>query len=271
MPQVIVHAEHPPALTLDTDPQIELFQDQYPKQPKAPGTIRVLYLCEPPVIMRMHNKVRRRAHMFDYILTYDPWVLKRYSKAHKHVYGTCWVDSPPPEREFSISTVIGTKLISKGHRLRHKFWRASTKIRNPLRLFFSRQFEEDGIPTPPGSTMLGEDKSPVFRSRFHVAIENCRMPDYFTEKIMDCFMTEAVPIYWGCTNIKKYFNPDGMIICKTLGSLIRACNRVTPETYENMRGAMAENRERAEDYRHSDDRLAAKLQELVALHNQAKA
>lgn len=119
--------------------------------------------------------------------------------------------------------------------------------------------------------MLGEDKSPVFRSRFHVAIENCRMPDYFTEKIMDCFMTEAVPIYWGCTNIKKYFNPDGMIICKTLGSLIRACNRVTPETYENMRGAMAENRERAEDYRHSDDRLAAKLQELVALHNQAKA
>ena len=29
---------------------------------------------------------------------------------------------------------------------------------------------------------------------------------------MDCFLTGTIPLYYGCTEIKKYFNVKGMII-----------------------------------------------------------
>ena len=47
---------------------------------------------------------------------------------------------------------------------------------------------------------------------FHVALENVRQCNYFTEKLLDCFLTRTVPIYWGCPNIADYFDTDGMLI-----------------------------------------------------------
>jgi hypothetical protein len=263
MARAIVYSDYGTAVDLDTEPPIEVWQDKFPKNGFTPGTIRVLYLCEPPVIKDFRKKLKRHGHEFDQILTFDPWVLKRFPQAHKFVYGTALVREPQPEREFSISTVIGTKLITRGHRLRQKFWKKSARVTNPLRLFFSRQFAEDGIPLPEGALRLGDDKSPPFKSLFHLAIENCRMPDYFTEKVMDCFQSMTVPIYWGCTNIGDYFNTDGMIVVKSLRGLIKACNSVTPELYERMRPALEENRERSNKYADHDPRLTARIREIV--------
>lgn len=263
MARAIVHTDYATAVNLDTEPQIEVFQDKFPKNGFLPGSIRVLYLCEPPVIKNFRKKLKRFGHEFDHILTFDPWVLKRFPKARKFVFGTALVREPPPEREFSISTVIGTKLTTKGHRLRWKFWKKSAQVSSPLRLFFSRQFAEDGIALPDDAVRLGEDKSPPFKSLFHIAIENCRMPDYFTEKVMDCFQSMTVPIYWGCTNIGDYFNTDGMIVVKSLRGLIKACNSVTPELYERMRPALLENRERSHQYVELHPRLTSAIRELV--------
>lgn len=269
MPKVILHSTYVTVVPIDKDvrleldQQVEVFRDRYPKKAREPGTIRILHLCEPPVIKSPRKKLPRHAHEFDHILTYDPWVLKRYPQAQKFVYGTTFVDKAPDNREFSISTVVGTKLISKGHHLRQKFLKKAGKIRNPFRWFFSNQYEEDNIPIPAGGLKLGDDKSAVFRSQFHVAIENCRMPDYFTEKVMDCFMTKTVPIYWGCTNVADYFNPGGIITCKSLGALVKACNNITPDTYSRMQAAIDENYERAQKYVNLADRLADKIRELV--------
>jgi hypothetical protein len=250
-------------LDLDTDPQVELFQDKSPKSGFMPGTIRVLCLFEPPVIMDFRKKLKRYGHQFHHILTYDPWVLKRFPQARKFVYGTAWVREPVPEREFSISTVVGTKLITEGHRLRQKFWKKSGQVRTPLRMFFSRQFDKEGIALPAGSLRLGEDKSPPFASQFHIAIENCRMPDYFTEKLMDCFQSLTVPIYWGCTNIGDYFNMDGMLIVKSLGGMVKACNSITPEMYQRMLPAMEDNRKRSHEFIDMKARLTTAIRELV--------
>jgi len=42
--------------------------------------------------------------------------------------------------------------------------------------------------------------------RYHLAIENSRIADYWTEKLADAFLGEALPIYWGCPNIADYFS-----------------------------------------------------------------
>eukprot|EP00620_Florenciella_sp_RCC1587_P021099 CAMPEP_0182561832 /NCGR_PEP_ID=MMETSP1324-20130603/4262_1 /TAXON_ID=236786 /ORGANISM="Florenciella sp., Strain RCC1587" /LENGTH=60 /DNA_ID=CAMNT_0024774579 /DNA_START=220 /DNA_END=399 /DNA_ORIENTATION=+ len=47
---------------------------------------------------------------------------------------------------------------------------------------------------------------------FHIAIENVKSNGYFTEKLLDCFLTRTVPLYWGCPNIGEYFEVEGMII-----------------------------------------------------------
>ena len=46
---------------------------------------------------------------------------------------------------------------------------------------------------------------------FSIAIENSRNGCYFTEKILDCFTTRTVPIYWGCPDIGDYFDMNVII------------------------------------------------------------
>jgi len=43
---------------------------------------------------------------------------------------------------------------------------------------------------------------------YSVAIENSSQRNYFTEKIIDCFLSWTIPLYWGCPNISEYF-PEG--------------------------------------------------------------
>lgn len=55
--------------------------------------------------------------------------------------------------------------------------------------------------------------------KYSIAIENGSFPNYFTEKILDCFLTGTIPIYKGCPNIDKYFNIDGIITFNTMDEL----------------------------------------------------
>jgi len=51
-----------------------------------------------------------------------------------------------------------------------------------------------------------EDKwDAIARYKYHIAIENSRYPDYFSEKLTDAFLGGSYPFYYGCTNIEYYF------------------------------------------------------------------
>jgi hypothetical protein len=47
--------------------------------------------------------------------------------------------------------------------------------------------------------------------RYSLAIENSNSPDYWTEKVADCYLTWTVPLYYGCSNLEKYFPRDSFI------------------------------------------------------------
>jgi len=47
--------------------------------------------------------------------------------------------------------------------------------------------------------------------KYSLAIENSSGPDYWTEKVADCFLTWTVPIYYGCTNLEEYFPKESFI------------------------------------------------------------
>jgi len=54
--------------------------------------------------------------------------------------------------------------------------------------------------------------------KFSIAFENSGARGYTTEKIMEAFASETVPIYWGNPDIAKEFNPDAFINCHDFDS-----------------------------------------------------
>jgi hypothetical protein len=47
--------------------------------------------------------------------------------------------------------------------------------------------------------------------KYSLAIENNVIPNYFTEKLTECYLSYTMPVYYGCPNIKEYFTPDSYI------------------------------------------------------------
>ena len=94
---------------------------------------------------------------------------------------------------------------------------------------------------------LRDDKEPVFDSMFSVIIENQRLPNYITEKLIDCIVSKTLPLYYGCPNVNDYFDTDGMIIIQDQEHLIDVVENLTVEDYEKRLPAMQKNLELAQD------------------------
>ena len=83
--------------------------------------------------------------------------------------------------------------------------------------------------------------------RYSICVENHIEPFYFTEKIMNAFAAQTIPIYLGATAIDKFFNADGIIQiglddCNHIEDILKRC---TPEEYERRLPAVIDNFNRA--------------------------
>ena len=62
--------------------------------------------------------------------------------------------------------------------------------------------------------------------RFTLAYENSSTPGYVTEKILQAFAGDTVPIYWGDPGIEEEFNPAAFINCMRYASVAEAVDAV---------------------------------------------
>jgi len=90
---------------------------------------------------------------------------------------------------------------------------------------------------------------------YSIAMENEQLPFYFTEKIIDCFLSGTIPIYYGCSNIEKYFNPKGIISFNNKKELIDILNNLDYEFYNNNIEAIKENYNIAQNIWMDNDRM----------------
>lgn len=56
-----------------------------------------------------------------------------------------------------------------------------------------------------GFTPVADKWDALAPAHYALAIENHSCPHYWTEKIADCFLAGAFPIYWGAPNLEEYF------------------------------------------------------------------
>jgi hypothetical protein len=52
----------------------------------------------------------------------------------------------------------------------------------------------------------------IYPYKYTIAAENFISNDYFTEKIIDAFLSWSMPVYYGCPNITDYFPAESMIL-----------------------------------------------------------
>lgn len=128
-----------------------------------------------------------------------------------------------PTKSKTSSWVVGNATDLPGHSLRLSFLKFIQNSDRELDLF--------GRAVQPI-----EDKwdglAPYY---FSMAIENNSGPDMWTEKLADCFLSWTVPIYYGCTNLEKYFPKESFIsidISDPVSALQIIQENTTPENWE---------------------------------------
>jgi hypothetical protein len=105
---------------------------------------------------------------------------------------------PFPPKSKSWSAIASNKSFVPGHRLRLAF--IEELRRRGGGDIFGR-----------GTRELAVKWDGLADYRYSVAIENCQYPDYWTEKIADCFLAGTVPFYFGCPNILDFFPAEALV------------------------------------------------------------
>jgi len=221
--------------------------------------------------------VIKNKDLYDLILCADDGLVLHCRNAEIFPYGSTWLNRgkikhPDGLGEFSCDIEIFKKrertlndvsfLASwydadrPGYRLRRELWARQNEIEIPTMFHTSlKAFLGATNPLPNG------EKESLFYSAFHVCIENQNVKHYFTEKLIDSFLTYTLPIYWGCPNIGNYFNLDGMIIVDSIDALIPRLNNLTLDYYNDRMDAIIENRKIAETYANYSERIESVINE----------
>ena len=187
---------------------------------------------------RTYNEFPLYKDHYDFIMTHDEKLLNAFpDKTRKVLFGGSWIDEQNIkvyEKPKNASMIYSDKTFMKGHRMRQD---AAKVFGHYMSLFGS------------GCGNIIDKKEEGLKDfRFSVVIENSKTPNYFTEKLIDCFATGTIPIYWGCPNIGDYFDTNGMIIINDLIELGNILVRVNEEIYMSRMESIQNNLEKCKEY-----------------------
>lgn len=202
--------------------------------PRAPAN-STIWLQECYSVLQQHfngvyEYVLTNANKFNKIWTHDKFLLRNCSNAVLVIPGGSFIkkeDFKIYNKSKNISIVVSNQKYTAGHQLRHE---VVTRYKSRLDVFGSGY-----------NKFLPYKLEGLQNYRYNIAIENWYGDYWFTEKLIDCFTTGTVPIYWGCPSIAKFFNTDGMIIFNNLDELEEKLYLCTPEYYFSKAKAIEEN------------------------------
>jgi hypothetical protein len=217
---------------------------------------RVLHQVEPPEILDIADRIIQHKDFYDLILAWNEKVLEHCPKAQFFPEAVCsWINRRKEEgavyqpmdtatKQFAVSLITSDKTFCPGHKLRVDVYNALPESFGNLKVIKHM--------SPP----RWPDKRTIIEPyMFHIGVENALHNNWFADKIVDAFIGMAVPIYWGCPNLDKYFNMDGVIRFNDVEECLSILKNLTPEDYTKRIPAMKDNFERAMKFVHTWDRI----------------
>ncbi len=214
------------------------------KHTKTP--YKIALLVEPEVINpQAYQDIITHQNDFDLILTHHQSLLQNpKANVFKFAYyrlGTSWIKDSDINSGFNknknISLIASEKNWTVGHQFRHEVARQF----GPFIDLYGRAYRPI------------EDKIEALRDyRFSISIENCQANGYFTEKLMDCFLTKTVPIYMG-GDFGEMFNELGVIKINNINDVGNVISELQDEEkakklYNSMAAYIDNNFEIAKHY-----------------------
>lgn len=206
---------------------------------------KVAWLIEPRAIKSGAYKfIVENSDKFSKVLTFDKQLLDLLDNAEFYPIGGCWIkpeDQKIYDKSKLLSTIVSNKRMTFGHKLRHDYIKYLLDNGQGINLYGK------------GYNQIDYKLTALKDYAFSLTIENSSIDYYFTEKLIDCFRTGTVPVYWGCPSISDFFNTDGMIIVKDKSGLLSEVERLSLDRYKEMLPAIEENFEKAKKYLIAED------------------
>jgi len=218
--------------------------DKYPEK-KVYG-----WLIEPPeYVSSSYNFAKENYDKFEKIFTYDKELLNISEKFEFLPIGGCWIEEKDRflhEKNKLVCTITSDKKSLSGHRYRHEI----LNVVNGIDLY--------------GHGFKSIDKKiDVLKDyMFCVVVENQKMDFLFTEKLIDCFITGTIPIYWGCPSIGDFFNLDGILTFNNTEEFKEIIENLSTDLYHSKIESIKENFELCKNYLVSDNHVYNKIKNI---------
>ena len=239
---------------------ISIFNDYIPTiEELSINPYNILIIQEPNQLFGLHDWTIKNSHYFSCILTWGQNILDKCENALLLPFGTTYLHSnniyktlANQEKKFELSFICGKKQLIEGHFFRHKI--------------YNRQQEIVSIPLKWYYTYDGPKDICFETSMFHLAIENSQNINYFTEKIIDAFITKTIPIYRGCPNIENFFDKRGFFTFNTEEEFFNIINNLTDKDYWSRKEYIEKNYQIAIYYAEIFRRIEGILDQIINLN-----
>jgi len=213
---------------------------------------KIAWLLESPRAARAEYRwLARNAHLFDRVLTFEQAFLEKLPHAKFSPLGGCWLakeDWKVHHKTRNLSTIASAKRDMLGQQFRHEVIRRHHAAFDAI---LGRGYRE-----------IAEKIEGLKDYRYSLTIENCRQNYYFSEKIIDCFISGTVPIYWGCPSIGLFFDKEGIITFEHPRDLGLILEQIGPEDYERRLPALSRNLELAKRYIYPETHVWESIRDL---------
>lgn len=218
------------------------------------------WLIEPPIINgENYRDIHTVASKFKKVFSHNINLANRIPNFVYCPHGGTWLEEKDinlnaNNKKELISFIFSDKQWNSYHRLRHRIYNMLLveNIDNKEKINFFGS----------GCNNKINRKSEALSSyMFSLVIENSEEDDYFTEKIIDCFLTGTIPIYLGNKNIGKYFNEQGIIRFREPEQLSEIFKNLTSEFYYSKIDAIIQNFDLAKNYIHPEQLITKNILE----------
>ena len=195
----------------------------------------------------------------DLVLTHDKSLLDRGENFKLNPYGTCWMHDDYIniwDKSKLCSMIMSDKNWTSGHRLRHTILdMIKDNDFNSIDMYGGKfnnlPFVTANAFHPECSVRDISNKkiNGLKDYQFSIVIENTKEDYYFTEKLIDCFLTGTVPIYYGCPSIGEFFDTKGILAFTTIEECKEILDNLTSNLYESIKPHIEINFQKAQKYK----------------------
>lgn len=205
----------------------------------------IAWLIEPPVITPYpYDWIKRHNNLYKYVLTYSEELISKGENFLYYPFGNTLLDENhfdlyQNEKNKLISMMVSNKTYSYGHRFRHECMQL---VLGKVDLY--------------GSAITGKytyKLDSCKNYRFQIVVENSKFEYYFTEKIIDCFLTGVIPIYWGSNKVNEHFDKNGIITFNNLNELKDIVDNLNENEYNKRIASVIKNFDIAKDFFYCED------------------